>query len=117
MRAAVAIGLALTLASGCSLIYMDRIPDDQPASATPRCTTTRGYAATDLFWGVYYGAAVAAAVDSDTSGEADTAAGVFAAAVAVLHLYSAWQGFDRVDRCRKARAAHDAWLQRRTADY
>ena len=113
MRASLAIALALTLASGCSLIYMDRIPDDQPASATPRCTTTRGYAATDLFWGLYSGAGVAASVDS--GGDDDTAVGFFAAAVAVLYLYSALQGFDRVDRCRNARAAHDAWLQQRAA--
>ncbi len=95
------------------MIYMDRIPDDQPANTTPRCTTTRGYAAIDIMWGVQHGAIVAAAMENDNASQDGTASALLSAALAVVHLYSAWRGFDAVDRCREARAAHDEWLRQR----
>ncbi len=107
------IALLACVASGCAFTFTETVSDSYDRSQTPRCTASRGLAATDGLYAATFGllALVFAALD-DSIGDDDEldALVVTTGGIAAIFGVSAYFGTRWTTECREAFDRHDAWL-------
>jgi hypothetical protein len=105
----------VTLCCGCSLIFMERLPNTHRPGDPAHCTATKGFVAWD---GVLIAADAISAIGTfvvATNAESEEVfdstpylvIGAMAGLSAIIHTISAAQGNSWADDCRQARADHD----------
>lgn len=117
------VAAALAWAStGCSWVFMERVPKRHPVDTEPRCTASKGWAAADsietLSW-IFVVLMLKRAEeidprnnDSQTGGASYAPAMVGAGFMSGLHFVSALSGFTWAARCQSVRRSHDRFLAR-----
>lgn len=107
--------LALTLLTGCSLVFMETVPDKWAPPKQLHCTATGGWVAWDILIGVSYGvtSAMFFARASDEENPAKVRnnsylGSALAAGGAAVYFASAVAGQGRVNDCKAARRRADA---------
>jgi hypothetical protein len=107
--------LALTLLSGCSWVFMERLPANFDATKDePHCTSTTGWAAWDLLATAADVAVIflaSSASKPPAGGEVPTVLIVGVGAEGVLHLVSGFTGFGWASECSDARYDRDRYLR------
>ncbi len=107
------IALLACVASGCAYTFTETVSDSYHESQTPRCTASRGLAATDGVYAATFGlmALVFASID-DSFGDDDEldALVAFTGGIAAVFGASAYFGTRWTSECREAFDRHDAWL-------
>lgn len=101
---------------GCSVLFMEKLPDDyDPRKEEPRCTASQGFAVWDAVIAGGDAAALLLVANADTQGDpkAKNAQQTFMIALAaegVMHLVSGIMGSSWASECTLARAERDAFV-------
>ncbi len=107
------IALLACVASGCAFTFTETVSTSYDRSQTPRCTASRGLAATDGIYAAGFAlmALVFASID-DSFGDDDEldALVAFTGGIAAIFGASAYFGTRWTTECREAFDRHDAWL-------
>lgn len=107
--------LALTLLSGCSWVFMEKLPPDFDATKDePHCTTSQGWGAWDLAITAADVAVifiVSSAAKESAGGEVPTAFVVGLGAEGALHLFSGFSGFGWASECSEAQRDRDTYVR------
>lgn len=111
--------VVLLMLSGCSVIFMERVPDSHITGQTAHCTGSKGFVAWDTVLSVAHAVSafgtfsVAGSVDESTKGSFQLLGGL-SAAFSIVHLISAATGNGWANDCRDARLAESETDQPRT---
>jgi hypothetical protein len=110
----VALSIAVSLLSGCALVFTEHIERGHPREATPRCSGNSGPVIADAIIGGVSTLAVVSALIASQREEQDpdavkVVAGVYGT-LGLVHVVSAFLGHSWAKECQASRADHDRWL-------
>jgi hypothetical protein len=100
------MGVALTLHSGCSFLFVKGPPEQHAQMAIFDCSDSNAWPAIDLIWAGLNGLGAASAAGDDANPQQDQIVAVGLAWLAVSG-FSAIYGFSKVGQCERAKRTRD----------